>query len=40
MMEYMEVFKSYLEEEISVTTADLKIKKMLPVLWGNGLIKE
>ena len=40
MMEYMEVFKSYLEEEISVTTADLKIKKMLPVLLGNGLIKE
>lgn len=39
-MEYMEVFNGYLKDEISVTTADLKIKKMLPVLLESGLIKE
>lgn len=39
-MEYMEVFSSYLNNEISVSTADLKIKKLLPVLLESGLIKE
>lgn len=39
-MEYMEVFSSYLNDEISETTADLKIEKMLPVLLENGLVKE
>lgn len=39
-MEYMEVFKSYLNNEISLSTADIKIEKMLPVLLESGLIKE
>lgn len=39
-MEYMEVFRNYLNDEISVSTADLKIEKMLPVLLEKGLVKE
>lgn len=39
-MEYMEVFNSYLKDEISVTTAELKIEKMIPELMESGLIKE
>lgn len=39
-MEYMEVFSNYLNDEVSVTTADLKIEKMLPGLLESGLIKE
>lgn len=39
-MEYMEVFKEYLKNEISLSTADIKIEKMLPVLMENGFIKE
>lgn len=39
-MNYMEVFERYLNNEISVTTADAIIEKMLPEILVSGNIKE
>lgn len=39
-MEYMDVFSNYLNKEISLSTAEIKIEKMLPVLKAEGRIKD